>query len=158
MLLIDWTNVRHVQTRHGPFGFDDNIATVMQLARHGGPGLAVVGICRCPAAALALIVVIWILLYQQIENYLLSPRLTARTMDLSAPVALAAALMGGMLGGILFAFLALPVAGVIQAAVRAYGRYYEVVTEGAAVTPALAPERASQTARRARRAWIRRKK
>jgi len=78
----------------------------------------------------ALIVVIWILVYQQIENYLLSPRLTARTMDLSAPIALAAALIGGALGGILFAFLALPAAGVIQASIRAYGRYYEVVEEG----------------------------
>ncbi len=87
----------------------------------------------------ALIVVIWILLYQQVENYLLSPRLTARTMDLSAPIALAAALIGGTLGGILFAFLALPVAGVIQAAARSYGRYYEVVEDGAARPPAPVP-------------------
>jgi predicted PurR-regulated permease PerM len=64
----------------------------------------------------ALIVLIWILLYQQAENYFLSPRLTARTMDLPAPIALAAALIGGALGGILFAFLALPTAGVILAA------------------------------------------
>jgi predicted PurR-regulated permease PerM len=83
----------------------------------------------------AIVVVVWILLYQQIENYLLSPRLTARTMNLSAPIALASALIGAALGGILFAFLALPVAGVIQAAFRAYGRYYEVVEEGAAGSP-----------------------
>ena len=61
----------------------------------------------------ALIVLIWIVVYQQIENYFLSPRLTARTMSLPAPVAFAAALIGGALGGILFAFLALPAAGVI---------------------------------------------
>ena len=53
VLLIDWTNVRHVQTWHGPFGFDDNIATVMQLARHGGPGLSVVGVCQGGLPALA---------------------------------------------------------------------------------------------------------
>ena len=47
----------------------------------------------------ALIVLIWILVYQQLENYLLSPRLTARTMALPAPVAFAAALIGGALGG-----------------------------------------------------------
>jgi predicted PurR-regulated permease PerM len=105
----------------------------------------------------ALIVVIWILLYQQIENYLLSPRLTAKTMDLSAPVALAAALIGGMLGGILFAFLALPVAGVIQAAARAYGRYYDVVQDGAAGGPAAPPGSASQTSRPGRGRWIGRK-
>jgi predicted PurR-regulated permease PerM len=89
----------------------------------------------------ALIVLTWIVVYQQIENYFLSPRLTARTMSLPAPVAFAAALIGGALGGILFAFLALPAAGVIQAAVRTYGRYYEVVEDGTTVAPALTPEK-----------------
>jgi predicted PurR-regulated permease PerM len=102
----------------------------------------------------ALIVVIWILLYQQIENYLLSPRLTAKTMDLSAPVALAAALIGGTLGGILFAFLALPVAGVIQASVRAYGRYYEVVDESAGGGPVTREPGSGASRRPARRSWI----
>ena len=88
----------------------------------------------------ALIVLIWIVVYQQIENYFLSPRLTARTMSLPAPVAFAAALIGGALGGILFAFLALPAAGVILAAFRTYGRYYEVV-EDDTVAPALTPEK-----------------
>jgi hypothetical protein len=88
----------------------------------------------------ALIVLIWIVVYQQIENYFLSPRLTARTMSVPAPVAFAAALIGGALGGILFAFLALPAAGVILAAFRTYGRYHEVV-EDDIVAPALTPER-----------------
>jgi predicted PurR-regulated permease PerM len=88
----------------------------------------------------ALIVLIWIVVYQQIENYFLSPRLTARTMSLPAPVAFAAALVGGALGGILFAFLALPAAGVILAAVRTYGRYYAVVRDDP-VAPALAPDK-----------------
>jgi hypothetical protein len=79
--------------------------------------------------------------YQQIENYFLSPRLTARTMSLPAPIAFAAALIGGALGGILFAFLALPAAGVILAAFRTYGRYYEVVEDDHTVAPALAPEK-----------------
>jgi len=89
----------------------------------------------------ALIVVIWIVVYQQIENYFLSPRLTARTMSLPAPIAFAAALIGGALGGILFAFLALPAAGVILAAFRTYGRYYEVVEDDATVAPALTPDK-----------------
>src|SRR5499427_10261856 len=79
----------------------------------------------------------YIVVYQQIENYFLSPRLTARTMSLNAPVAFAAALIGGALGGILFAFLALPAAGVILAAFRTYGRYYEVVEDDATIAPAL---------------------
>ena len=69
----------------------------------------------------------YVVVYQQIENYLLSPRLTARTMSLHPAVAFAAALVGGALGGLLFAFLALPVAGVIQAAVVNWGTTYDVL-------------------------------
>ena len=105
----------------------------------------------------ALVVLIWILVYQQLENYLLSPRLTARTMALPAPVAFAAALIGGALGGILFAFLALPAAGVIQAAVRAYGQYYEVVTDDHTVVPALAPEKTTAD-RGSRPRWLGRRR
>ncbi|MEA2581868.1 MAG: hypothetical protein QOE83_2760 [Actinomycetota bacterium] len=70
----------------------------------------------------------YILIYQQVENYFLSPRLTARTMNLHPAIAFAAAFIGGALGGVLAAFLALPAAGVIQAAVQEYGgRRYAVV-------------------------------
>ena len=73
----------------------------------------------------------YILIYQQIENYFLSPRLTARTMNLHPAIAFGAALIGGALGGVLAAFLALPAAGVIQAAVQEYGgRRYAVVESG----------------------------
>ena len=64
----------------------------------------------------------YVLVYQQIENYILSPRITAKTMSLHPAVAFAAALIGGALGGLFMAFLALPVAGVIQASVREWAR------------------------------------
>jgi predicted PurR-regulated permease PerM len=104
----------------------------------------------------ALIVLIWIVVYQQLENYFLSPRLTAKTMALPAPLAFAAALIGGALGGILFAFLALPAAGVILAAARTYGRYYEVVEDGETAVPALAPQTPVRTGTR-RRSWLSRR-
>jgi len=71
----------------------------------------------------------YIVVYQQLENYILSPRLTARTMSLHPAVAFAAALIGGAIGGLLAAFLALPVAGVLQAAIIEYSKPYEVVAE-----------------------------
>jgi predicted PurR-regulated permease PerM len=76
----------------------------------------------------------YVLVYQQIENYILSPRITAKTMSLHPAVAFAAALIGGALGGLFLAFLALPVAGVIQAAVREWSKSYDVVAE-VKVTP-----------------------
>jgi predicted PurR-regulated permease PerM len=101
----------------------------------------------------ALIVLGWIVIYQQLENYILSPRLTARTMAVSAPIAFAAALIGGALGGVLFAFLALPAAGVILAAVNTYGRYYEVVEDGSTVVPALSPGKKPAPRRQPRLRW-----
>jgi predicted PurR-regulated permease PerM len=71
----------------------------------------------------------YIVVYQQLENYILSPRLTAKTMSLHPAVAFAAALIGGALGGLLAAFLALPVAGVIQAALTEYSHSYDVVKD-----------------------------
>jgi predicted PurR-regulated permease PerM len=71
----------------------------------------------------------YILVYQQIENYILSPRITAKTMSLHPAVAFAAALIGGALGGLLTAFLALPVAGVIQASVKEWSKSYEVMED-----------------------------
>ncbi len=68
-----------------------------------------VALLSSPAAGIAALA--YVLIYQQIENYVLSPRLTARTMALHPAVAFAAALIGGAIGGILTAFLALPVAG-----------------------------------------------
>jgi predicted PurR-regulated permease PerM len=75
----------------------------------------------------ALIFLIYVVVYQQIENYLLSPRITARTMQLHPAVAFFAALAGASISGILGAFMALPAAAVIQATVSSYLTRHEVV-------------------------------
>ena len=90
----------------------------------GAPPILVGFLTTTPAGLWALG---YVVVYQQIENYILSPRLTAKTMDLHPAIAFAAALIGGAIGGLLFAFLALPVAGVIQAAVVNWSKTYDVV-------------------------------
>jgi predicted PurR-regulated permease PerM len=90
-----------------------------------GAAPLLVAFLTSPTAGIAALV--YILVYQQVENYFLSPRLTAKTMALHPAVAFGAALIGATLGGILTAFLALPVAGVIQSGVSEYGRRYQVV-------------------------------
>jgi predicted PurR-regulated permease PerM len=47
----------------------------------------------------AAIVVLEILLYQQVENYYLSPRISAKTIELNPGVAFGAAMAGGAVGG-----------------------------------------------------------
>jgi predicted PurR-regulated permease PerM len=63
----------------------------------------------------ALILLIFFVLYQQIENYVLSPRITARTMELHPAVAFGVAIAGISIAGIVGAFLALPFAAIVQA-------------------------------------------
>jgi predicted PurR-regulated permease PerM len=74
----------------------------------------------------ALIVLVEIVVYQQIENYFLSPKISAKTMELNAGIAFAAALAGGSVGGFIGAFFALPIAATIQAFLSEYSRKYEL--------------------------------
>jgi predicted PurR-regulated permease PerM len=75
----------------------------------------------------ALIYLGYVLVYQQIENYLISPKLQGKVMQLHPAVAFGAALAGGALGGLLWAFLALPFAATVQASASLWIARHEVV-------------------------------
>ncbi|MFK7916593.1 MAG: AI-2E family transporter [Ilumatobacter sp.] len=77
----------------------------------------------------AAIVVVFIILYQQIENYLFAPRITARTMELHPAVAFGAALGGAALLGAVGAVLALPAAAMAQALATGWGQRYDVIDD-----------------------------
>jgi predicted PurR-regulated permease PerM len=74
-------------------------------------------------------VVAFIVAYQQVENYLLAPRITARTMSLHPAVAFGSVIAGAALLGGVGALLALPVAATLQAFGSTYVRRHEVVEE-----------------------------
>ena len=74
----------------------------------------------------ALIVVAYVVVYQQIENYWLSPRISAKTMELNGGLAFGAAIAGGALFGPIGAFMALPVAALIVAVLSNYRHAYPV--------------------------------
>jgi predicted PurR-regulated permease PerM len=77
----------------------------------------------------ALVVVGFIVVYQQIENYLFAPRITARTMEMHPAVAFGAALAGAAVIGPVGAVLALPAAAMAQAIGTEYGRRHEVIED-----------------------------
>jgi predicted PurR-regulated permease PerM len=77
----------------------------------------------------AVIVVAFVVVYQQVENVWLAPRVSARTMEVNGAVAFGAALAGGALGGPMGAFMALPLAALITAFIRTYGRSYPLAYE-----------------------------
>ncbi len=75
----------------------------------------------------AVAVLVFIIVYQQIENLILSPRISQRTMEINAAVAFLSVLAFGSLFGAFGAFLALPVTASLQAIFRAYTKRYRLI-------------------------------
>jgi predicted PurR-regulated permease PerM len=64
------------------------------------------------------VVIIFFVLYQQLENHLLQPLIFARTVKVNPLTVLIAILLAVELAGILGALLAIPVAGILQIIAR----------------------------------------
>lgn len=75
----------------------------------------------------ALWVLIAIVVYQQVENYLLAPPITAHTMDIHPAVAFGAVIAGASILGPVGALLALPAGATLQAFVSTYVNRHDVV-------------------------------
>jgi predicted PurR-regulated permease PerM len=75
----------------------------------------------------ALFVLIFLIVYQQVENYYFAPKITARTMDLHPAVAFGTVIAGAALFGGVGALLALPASAVMQAIASTYLERHEVI-------------------------------
>lgn len=93
----------------------------------GGIALLLVAFVDAPYKALW--VLGFIVVYQQVENYLIAPRVQAHTMDVHPAVAFVSVLVGGTLLGAIGALLALPATGIIQALLSTYVRRHELIAE-----------------------------
>jgi predicted PurR-regulated permease PerM len=67
--------------------------------------------------------------YQQIENYVLGPRVSRATMDLHPALALASVFIGAGVFGPIGALIGIPLAAALLAVVDTYGKRYELVPE-----------------------------
>ena len=77
----------------------------------------------------AVIVLIAVIAYQQVENYFVSPRVTQSTLEIHAAVAFASVIVGAALFGGVGALLAIPVVATLQAVAETYGKRYTLVDE-----------------------------
>ncbi|WP_017570432.1 AI-2E family transporter [Nocardiopsis halotolerans] len=80
-------------------------------------------------------VLVFVVVYQQFENYLLQPRITARTLDMHPAVAFGSVLAGVAVLGAPGALLALPMGASLQAFLGTYIRRYEVAEHPLLSTP-----------------------
>jgi predicted PurR-regulated permease PerM len=92
------------------------------------------------------VILIFVIVYQQVENYIFVPRVTSQTLELHPAVAFGTVIAGAAILGPVGALLALPVAAVIQAFISTLGERHEVVESELTV----------EHARRPRRSWFRR--
>ena len=86
-------------------------------------GATVAGIIVCLVAFLhsipaGIVVLVFFVAYQQLENHLLQPVIYGRTVQLSPLVVLISVIVGAELAGILGALAAIPVAGTLQVVIR----------------------------------------
>lgn len=63
---------------------------------------------------LAVITLVFFILYQGLENYVISPRVFARTVELSPVSAFAAILVGASVGGVIGVLIALPLTAALK--------------------------------------------
>ena len=95
-----------------------------------------------------IIVLAFVIVYQQVENYYFAPRVTAQTLSLHPAVAFGAVIVGAALLGPVGALLALPATAVMSAFIAELGERHEVVES----------ELTAYDERRApKRRWFRRK-
>lgn len=74
-------------------------------------------------------VIAFAVVYQWVQDYLLQPRITARTVDVNAAIALLAVLAGGALLGAVGALLAIPATATVQAFLSEYVKHYAVTED-----------------------------
>ncbi|WP_372594126.1 AI-2E family transporter [Actinotalea sp.] len=82
-----------------------------------------------PNPWLGLIVAGWAVLYQQIENLTIEPRISARAVNVHPAVSFASVILGTSLFGIAGALLAIPVVAMLLALLDLYRTRYEVLPE-----------------------------
>lgn len=74
-------------------------------------------------------VVVFATVYQQVENYVFTPRVSNRTMQVSPAIALAAVFVGVAVWGPIGALIGIPLAAAIVSLLETYGRRYELVAQ-----------------------------
>jgi predicted PurR-regulated permease PerM len=93
---------------------------------------------------------IWVvgfgIVYQQIENYLIGPRITARTVAVHPAVAVGAVIAGAALFGAMGALVSIPVVAAVQAVLETYGHGYDLVEDVDPDVATAGPVAAEETA------------
>lgn len=76
---------------------------------------------------IAVWIVLFAIVYQQIETYILTPRIARRTMEVNPAIALASVFIGAAIWGPIGAIIGVPISAVVVSIVETYGRRYRLI-------------------------------
>lgn len=82
-----------------------------------------------PTPIIGVIALVWALLYQQVENLTIEPRISARAVDVHPAVAFGSVMLGAALFGAAGALLSIPVIAMVLSLLETYRTRHEVLPE-----------------------------
>jgi predicted PurR-regulated permease PerM len=99
------------------------LVAILDLIPLAGATIAAIIVCSIGflhALTAGIILIVFFILYQQLENHVLQPLVYSRTVQLSPLVILVSVLVGAQIAGVLGALAAIPIAGTIQVLLLAW--------------------------------------
>ena len=103
-----------------PLSFIYGVFDIIPIVGATLGGVMLVAIALFHSTSAAVIMVLFVLAYQQLETIWIQPRVYGRALNLPNVVVLIAAILGGALAGLVGALLAIPLAACIRVLVVAY--------------------------------------
>jgi len=103
------------------------IAGLIPMVGHTIGAIIVTIVALFQSTSAALIILAYYILYQQIENYLVQPRIQANSTNMSPLLVFLAVVVGVSFGGLFGALIAIPFAGCIRIAVLEYLRNQKAI-------------------------------
>jgi predicted PurR-regulated permease PerM len=110
------------------------ILDLIPLAGATLAGIIIVTVAFLTSTTAGIVVAVFFVLYQQLENHLLQPLVYGRTVELSPLAVLIAVLVGAEVAGVLGALAAIPVAGTLQILLVDWRRHRAPTPTGGSAT------------------------
>jgi predicted PurR-regulated permease PerM len=105
------------------------ICGLIPMVGHTIGAIIVTTVALFHSTSSAIIILIYYILYQQLENYLIQPRIQANTTNMSPLLIFMSIVIGVSFGGLIGGLFAIPVAGCLRIVVLEYLRTKKIIPE-----------------------------
>ena len=103
------------------------ICGLIPMVGHTIGAVIVTTVALFHSTSAAIIILIYYILYQQIENYLIQPRIQANSTNMSPLLVFMSVVIGVSFGGLFGGLIAIPAAGCLRIALLEYLRSHDII-------------------------------